>query len=135
MATLTEPTSQTAFDASVHAELIRRAKAARTATLHEQAWLALEAAHVVGQRRLKPHLETHALMLGLAVRTNDWAEVAGQVFRLALVPLGHLAGRLPLGNPGRANVSAFTPLPIRPELVALIKQVGAVRFASADRDR
>jgi hypothetical protein len=135
MATLTEPTPQVVFDVAVYAELIRRAKGARTAMLHEQAWLALEAAHVVGQRRLKPHLETHALMLGLAVRTNDWAEAAGQVFRLALVPLGHLAGRLPLGNPGRANVSAFTPLPIRPELVALIKQAGAVRFASADRDR
>jgi hypothetical protein len=36
------------------------------------------------------------------------------------VPLGHLSGRLPLGNPGRATVSAFEPLPVRPELAELI---------------
>jgi hypothetical protein len=61
-------------------------------------------------------------MLRLSFRTRDWPEVAGQLVRLALVPLGHLSGRLPLGNPGRANVSAFDPLPVRPELAALIAQ-------------
>ena len=88
----------------------------------EQAWLYLEAAHVVGQRHLKPHLQTHALMLGLAWRTRDWPEAAGQVLRLALVPLGNLSGRLPLGNPGRSTVSAFEPLPVRQELAELIAQ-------------
>jgi hypothetical protein len=122
MATFTEKPAIASFNALVHAELIRRAQAARAAGLHEQAWLALEAAHVVGQRHLKPHLETHALMLGLAVRTRDWPEAAGQLFRLALVPLGHLTGRLPLGNPGRSTVSAFQPLPVHPELIALIAQ-------------
>ncbi|MFD2377205.1 DUF3703 domain-containing protein [Ottowia pentelensis] len=43
------------------------------------------------------------------MRTRDWPEVAGQLLRLALVPLGHLSGRLPIGNPGRATVSAFEP--------------------------
>lgn len=124
-----------AFDAQVFGELIHRAKAARGAGLHEPSWLALEAAHVLGQHHLKPHLETHARMLGLAVHTNDWVEAAGQLFRLALVPLGHLTGRLPLGNPGRATVGAFKPLPIRPELIALIKQAHAVRFTSVDRVR
>ena len=62
----------------------------------------------------------HNLMLGLSLRTRDWSEAAGQVLRLALVPLGHLSGRLPLGNPGRATVSAFEPLPVRPELAILI---------------
>lgn len=128
----TDHASTPGFDALVYAELIRRAKAARAADLREQAWLALEAAHVVGQRQLGPHLETHALMLGLAVRTNDWAEAAGQLFRLALVPLGHLTGRLPLGNPGRASVSAFKPLPIRPELIALIKQARAPHVPDGD---
>jgi hypothetical protein len=41
-------------------------------------------------------------------------------WRLALVPLGHLSGRLPLGNPGRSTVSAFEPLPVRPELAEMI---------------
>lgn len=131
MATFTEGTPTNGFDALAYGELIRLARTARSP---EQAWLALEAAHVVGQRHLKLHLETHALMLGLALRTRDWAEAAGQLFRLVLVPLGHVTGRLPLGNPGRSTVSAFRPLPVRPELIALIKQARARRFASADQD-
>ncbi len=132
--TMGMPTEHTpaAFDAFVFGELIRRAQAAQCAGLYEPAWLALEAAHVVGQGRLKPHLKTHALMLGLALRTRDWTEVAGQLFRLALVPLGHLTGRLPLGNPGRATVGAFKPLPIRPELIGLIERARAARFSPAD---
>ena len=47
-------------------------------------------------------------------------QLASAAIRLALAPLGHLSGRLPLGNPGRATVSAFAPLPVRPELAALI---------------
>ena len=50
------------------------------------------------------------------------AEAFGQLFRLALVPLGHLTGRLPAGNPGRATVSAFRPMPVRADLRALIAQ-------------
>lgn len=130
MATFTEKPSATVFDALAYAELIRQAGAASSP---EQAWLALEAAHVLGQRHLKPHLETHALMLGLALRTRDWAEAVGQLFRLALVPLGHVTGRLPLGNPGRSTVSAFRPLPVRPELSALIKQARAAGNMTTDQ--
>lgn len=117
MATFTDPQSARRFDETTHARLIQEARAADSA---EHAWLYLEAAHVVGQLHLRPHLQTHAHMLGLAWRTRDWPEAAGQVLRLALVPLGHLSGRLPLGNPGRSTVSAFEPLPVRPELADLI---------------
>jgi hypothetical protein len=102
-----------------HTRLMHQAKRASSI---EQAWLYLEAAHVVGQLHIRPHLQTHAHMLGLAWRMRDWSEAAGQVLRLALVPLGHLSGRLPLGNPGRSNVSAFEPLPVRLELADLIAQ-------------
>ncbi|MDO8906253.1 DUF3703 domain-containing protein [Hydrogenophaga sp.] len=135
MAMFTEHPSTASFDVPVFAELIHRAKTARDADLQAQAWLALEAAHVVGQRHFGPHVESHVLMLGLAVRTMDWPEAAGQLFRLALVPLGHLTGRLPLGNPGRSTVSAFKPLPVRPELNALIEQARAAGFASGDVGR
>lgn len=117
MATSTEPSGDHRFDDATHAQLIQGAKAAAST---EQAWLYLEAAHVVGQLHPKPHLQTHAQMLNLSLRTRDWPEAAGQVLRLALVPLGHLSGRLPLGNPGRSTVSAFQPLPVRPELAELI---------------
>jgi len=115
MATPTEPAP--AFDAGTYATLIAQARAA---TGDDQRWRLLEAAHVVGQRFLGPHIRTHGLMLGLALRTRDWSEAAGQLMRLALVPLGHVTGRLPIGNPGRATVGAFKPMPVRPDLAALI---------------
>ncbi len=83
-------------------------------------WLLLEAAHVVGQTRFLPHLRVHALMLHFAWTTRDWREVAGQVMRLMLVPLGHALGRLPIGNPGRSNISAFQPMPVRPDIAHAI---------------
>ena len=117
MATSTEPSGDRLFDRATHAQLIQ---GAHTAVSASQAWLYLEAAHVVGQLHIRPHLETHIQMLILSVRTRDWPEAVGQVMRLALVPLGHISGRLPLGNPGRSTVSAFEPLPVRPELAELI---------------
>jgi len=36
--------------------------------------------------------------------------------RLALVPLGHVTGRLPLGNSGRSDVSAFVSMAVEPEI-------------------
>ena len=53
---------------------------------------------------------------------GDRREVAGQLMRIALVPVGHLIGRLPVGNTGGANVSAFKPMVISPELERLIEE-------------
>ena len=80
------------------------------------AWIALERAHILSQLRLVPHLRIHAIMLKLAIQTHDWREVAGQLLRLGLVPLGNLTGRLPKGNTGRSNVSAFASMPIPADL-------------------
>jgi len=117
MTNSTEPSGNRRFDGTAHAQLIQSAK---TAVSVDQAWLYLEAAHVVGQLHIRPHLQTHAQMFNLSIRTRGWSEAVGQLFRLALVPLGHLSGRLPLGNPGRSTVSALEPLPVRPELAELI---------------
>jgi hypothetical protein len=62
-------------------------------------------------------------MLALAWETRDSREVLGQLFRLLLVPLGHLTGRLPLGNSGRSDISAFQTMPIRKDIAELIAQV------------
>ena len=86
----------------------------------EQRWQWLMAAHVVGQMDFRLHIHSHVTMLGFAARTRDWPEAAGQLFRLALVPLGHAVGRLPAGNIGRATVNAFRPMPIGPQIQDLI---------------
>ena len=90
------------------------------ATPLEARWTWLMAAHVVGQPVAALHVDSHRRMLRLAVRTRDWPEAAGQVFRLALVPLGHALGRLPAGNVGRATVNAFRPMQPGPAVRALI---------------
>ena len=59
-------------------------------------------------------------LISFAAKTRDGGEVLGQLFRLGLVPIGHLFQRLPLGNIGRANVSAFQSMPVAPKLTELI---------------
>lgn len=86
-----------------------------------RAWHLLEALHVLGQTQLVPHAQSHWFMLGLAWRTRDLSELSGQLLRLLLVPLGHLLGRLPMGNTGRAAVNAFRPMPVAPDLLATIR--------------
>lgn len=117
----TESTAVPGFDPVIYARLLSRFEALPAAATRER-WLLLEAAHVVGQTRFRPHLETHWLMLGQAWRTRDASEMAGQVLRLLLVPLGHLTGRLPIGNPGRSQVSAFRPMAVRADIAEAIAQ-------------
>jgi hypothetical protein len=112
------------FDAAVFHRLLQHHSALSPADL-AQRWLLLEAAHVVGQTRLRSHLRTHGLMLDLAWRSRDAKEIGGQVLRLLLVPVGHALGRLPLGNPGRSNVSALRPMPVREDIAAVIEQARA----------
>lgn len=80
----------------------------------------LETAHVLGQRQLFWHVRVHAGMLRVGWARKDAREVIGQIWRLLLTPLGHLTGRLPMGNTGGANVSAFAPMPIPERLQTLL---------------
>lgn len=91
-------------------------RAARSVGKMDEAWRALERAHIVAQPYLAPHLGNHWAMLKFAAAQNDIKEVAGQVVRLALAPLGALTGRIPIGNIGRSTVSAFKPMPIPEDL-------------------
>lgn len=86
-----------------------------------RAWRALERAHIISQPYLGPHLASHWAMLKFAFSEGDEKEVTGQVFRLALAPLGAISGRIPIGNTGRANVSAFKSMPIPADLTSQLK--------------
>lgn len=90
--------------------------AARAASDIVAAWATLERAHIISQPYLGPHLANHMAMLGFAFELRDWREIAGQIVRLALAPFGALTGRIPIGNTGRSNVSAFQPMPIPDDL-------------------
>ena len=89
----------------VYARLVRGAAATDpSARTLEERWAWLMAAHVVGQHDVGLHFDSHRRMLELAQEARDWREVAGQLLRIGLLPFGHLLGKIPRGNIGRATV-------------------------------
>ena len=103
------------------AELLSDAKRLTKTGDVANAWHALEDAHVLSQRWAVPHLRVHAHMLLVGWRQRDVREVVGQIGRLVVAGPGSLTGRYPVGNTGRSDVSAFEPMPIRPDLAALLR--------------
>lgn len=90
---------------------------------YQSSFTYLEYAHILGQQDVLCHFHVHLQMLWLALCTADCRELAGQSYRLLLTPFGHLFNRLPLGNTGRSNVSAFESMPIPEELRAILMSV------------
>ena len=79
----------------------------------------LERAHILGQRLALPHARAHWLMLCAGWMLGDWREVLGQLPRIAAALLFSRIW-VPLGNTGRARVSAFRPMPLSEELRRLL---------------
>jgi len=96
-------------------------RVARDAGQFETAWRSLERAHIISQPYFALHVSNHWSMLSFAMRLRDHREIVGQFIRLALAPLGSLTGRIPIGNTGRSNVSAFAPMPIPDDLKVVMK--------------
>lgn len=71
-----------------------------------------ERAHVLGQWHTVAHLRAHWGMLVAGVALRDYREVAGQLYRIVGAVLLTPVGCLPVGNSGRARVSALSPMPI-----------------------
>lgn len=76
----------------------------------------LERAHILGQRRYWTHVQTHFHMWRLARKQADRKEARGQLVRLIGAGPFHLAGWVPIGNTGGADVSAVQPMPIPTDL-------------------
>lgn len=92
-------------------------------------WRHLERAHVLSQPWAWDHVRVHAAMLHRAWHERDRVEVQGQLLRIVAAGPGSLANRYPIGNSGRARVSATAPMPIdhddvRAALVAAGQPVG-----------
>lgn len=82
----------------------------------DEAFAHLERAHVLGQRYIVPHVQTHWLMLRIGVSRRSVAEVTGQAARIVLGAVGSAVGVVPTGNTGGTNISMFKRLPIDPEI-------------------
>lgn len=82
------------------------------------AWL--ERAHILTQRRPWLHARSHWLMLLAGWQQGDVREVLGQIPRI-LAALLFSRLWVPIGNTGRARVSAFQPMPMSEELRRLLE--------------
>ncbi|ENL7816579.1 DUF3703 domain-containing protein [Pseudomonas aeruginosa] len=80
----------------------------------------LERAHILSQQMPVLHARSHWLMLRAAWQLRDYREMLGQAPRIIAAVLFSKIW-VPLGNTGRARISAFAPMPISPELQRLLQ--------------
>lgn len=97
----------------------------------DAAWACLEAAHILGQRNTRLHVQTHWRMLKLAFEIRDLREIVGQAVRLAAACIATRVW-MPQGNSGRARVSAFTREPIPGDLMEKLSSTMAGSPSRAD---
>jgi hypothetical protein len=104
-------------------ELLAASAAERVAD-YDRGFYHLERAHIIGQRFTARHMRVHWLMLkyGLVLRRPQ--EVLGQLARIVAAALFSRIW-VPIGNTGRASVSAMRPMPIPDDLRRLLEDHGA----------
>lgn len=86
----------------------------------EAAFHHLERAHILSQRYTSEHVHVHWLMLRLGASVGAWREVIGQSTRIAAAAVFSRIW-VPIGNTGRANVSAIKPMPVPDDLRSLLQ--------------
>lgn len=120
-----EPVPDAAMDRLTQAFELewRLAREARRAGDLDRAFRHLERAHILGQRHTGRHVLSHLGMLQVGWRRADLREIAGQLARIAAAALFSRIW-VPVGNTGGANVSATRPMPVPPDLQALLDDAG-----------
>ncbi|ODS62546.1 MAG: hypothetical protein ABS41_09335 [Arenimonas sp. SCN 70-307] len=98
-----------------------QARAARLAGDLDRAFHHLERAHILGQRHTRRHIQSHLGMLHVGWLRSDLREMAGQLARIVAATLFSRIW-VPVGNTGGANVSALQPMPVPPDLQALLDE-------------
>jgi len=90
----------------------------------QSAWAHLERAHIIGQKYPMAHTRVHWLMLQFGIRIKSVKEVLGQLPRLLFGGIKSFVGKVPLGNPGGADVPPLKPFPISEELHDIFAKAG-----------
>lgn len=94
----------------------------------DAAFAHLERAHVLGQWHAGAHARAHLGMLRIGWHRRDVREIVGQLLRIPGGIIGSAFGRVPRGNTGGANVSAFRQMPIAADLAELLRLDGRSRL-------
>lgn len=90
----------------------------------EIAWNFLEHAHIIGQKYPFAHTFVHWKMLQFGFKIKSPKEIMGQIPRLVFGGVKSFVGKIPVGNPGGANVPALKPFPIEKELQEIFIKAG-----------
>ena len=98
------------------------AQAARRAGDFDRAFHHLERAHILGQRRTWLHVKSHLGMLQVGWQRRDATEIFGQLVRIAAAAVFSRIW-VPVGNTGRAHVSATKPMEVPPDLQTLLNDL------------
>lgn len=88
------------------------------------AWDHLERAHIIGQKYPYAHTSVHWKMLVFGIKIKSSKEVIGQIPRLILGGVKSFVGKIPVGNPGGANVPPLKPFPISKEIHDIFTNAG-----------
>ncbi|EDM43179.1 hypothetical protein SCB49_11909 [unidentified eubacterium SCB49] len=90
----------------------------------QAAWHHLERAHIIGQQYPVAHTLVHWKMLQFGFKIKNSKEVFGQLPRLIFGGVKSFVGKVPVGNPGGANVPPLKPFPISEEIKAIFVKAG-----------
>lgn len=90
----------------------------------KKAWNNLERAHIIGQKYPCAHTFVHWKMLQFGIKIKSKKEIMGQIPRLIFGGVKSFVGKIPIGNPGGANVAPLKPYPIEKELENIFAKVG-----------
>lgn len=88
------------------------------------AWSHLERAHVIGQRYPLPHTYVHWKMLQFGFRIKSGREILGQIPRLLVGGVKSFVGKVPVGNPGGADVPPLKSFPIAEDIQSIFARIG-----------
>lgn len=90
----------------------------------ETAWQYLERAHIIGQRYPFAHTFVHWKMLQFGCKIKSSKEILGQIPRLIFGGVKSFVGKIPVGNPGGANVPPLRSFPIEKEIQDIFVKAG-----------
>ncbi len=90
----------------------------------KSAWNHLERAHIIGQKYPYTHSYVHWKMLQFGFKIKNSKEILGQIPRLIFGGIKSFVGKIPVGNPGGANVPPLKPFPIEEELQNIFTEAG-----------
>ena len=90
----------------------------------QNAWHHLERAHIIGQQYPYQHTYVHFKMLQFGFKIKSAKEVIGQIPRLLVGGVKSFVGKIPVGNPGGANVPPLKSFHIEQEIQEIFRKAG-----------